>query len=163
MFARFLTVAAIALLGFGQAFAATPYDAKAFMADQEAGKAVLIHVTAPWCPTCAKQKPTVSAIEKEKPNLMVYEVDFDSRKDVLKQFGVQMQSTFIAFKGKQEAGRSTGETDPAKIRALVEKAAGTDAMPMKDGMMKDDMKKMDAMPKKDDMMPKKDDMMKKGM
>lgn len=143
MFARFLTVAAIALLGFGQAFAATPYDAKAFMADQEAGKAVLIHVTAPWCPTCAKQKPTVSAIEKEKPNLMVYEVDFDSKKDVLKQFGVQMQSTLIVFSGKQESGRSTGETDPMKIRALIDKGVGMDSM-----------KKMDAMPKKDDMMKK---------
>jgi thiol-disulfide isomerase/thioredoxin len=151
MMTRILPALVLLLFGFSPAMATTPYDAKAFMADQEAGKSVLIHVTAPWCPTCAKQKPTVSAIEKEKPQLVVYEVDFDSKKDVLKQFGVQMQSTLIVFKGKQEAGRSTGETDPAKIRSLVEKGAGMDDMMKKEGMGKADS------------MPKKDDMMKKGM
>ncbi len=125
MFTRlFMASLAVLLMGAVSALAATPYETKAFMADQEAGKPVLIHVTAPWCPTCTKQKPTVSAIEKEKPGLVVYEVDFDSRKDVLKQFGVQMQSTLIVFKGKQEAGRSTGETDSMKIRALTDKATG---------------------------------------
>ena len=128
MLARFLGAAAIMLLATGQALAATPYDAKAFMADQEAGKPVLIHVTAPWCPTCVKQKPTVSAIESEKPHLAVFEVDFDSRKDVLKQFGVSSLSTLSGFKGKQELGRSTGETDPVKIRALIEKSFPMDGM-----------------------------------
>ena len=101
--------------------AAQPFDAQAFQAAQAAGKAILIDVTAPWCPTCRKQKPLIQAIEKEKPNLVVYEVDFDTAKETLRRFRVQTQSTLIVFKGKDEVGRSTGDTDPARIRALVAK------------------------------------------
>jgi thioredoxin 1 len=86
-----------------------------------AGKTVLIDVTAPWCPTCRQQKPTIQAVEKEMPSLVVYEVDFDAAKDVLRRFRVQSQSTLIVFKGETEVGRSTGDTDPARIRALVAK------------------------------------------
>ena len=34
----------------------------------------------------------------------------------------RMQSTLIVFKGNKEAGRSSGETDPKAIGALLEKA-----------------------------------------
>ncbi|MGO4712154.1 thioredoxin family protein [Bradyrhizobium sp. 2TAF24] len=102
--------------------AGQPFDAKAFQASQAAGKSILVDVTAPWCPTCKQQKPIVQEIEKEHPDLVVYDVDFDSAKDVLKQFRVQYQSTLIVFKGSKEVARSTGETDPAPLRALVAKA-----------------------------------------
>lgn len=61
-------------------------------------------------------------IETERPDLVVYDVDFDTAKDVLRQFRVSQQSTLIVFKGQKEAARSTGETDPASLRALVAKA-----------------------------------------
>jgi thioredoxin 1 len=102
--------------------AGQPFDAKAFQASQAAGKSILVDVSAPWCPTCKQQKPIVQKIEKEHPDLVVYDVDFDSAKDVLKRFRVQYQSTLIVFKGSKEVARSTGETDPAPLRALVAKA-----------------------------------------
>ncbi|MDF2114019.1 thioredoxin family protein [Roseiarcaceae bacterium H3SJ34-1] len=102
--------------------AGQPFDARAFQASQAAGKSILVDVTAPWCPTCKQQRPIVQQIEKERPDLVVFEVDFDSAKDVLKQFRVQYQSTLIMFKGSKEVARSTGETDPASLRALVAKA-----------------------------------------
>jgi len=34
---------------------------------------------------------------------------------------VRQQSTLIAYKGKEETARSTGETDPAAIAALLAK------------------------------------------
>ncbi|MBN9014301.1 MAG: thiol reductase thioredoxin [Rhizobiales bacterium 62-47] len=102
--------------------AGQPFDARAFQASQAAGKSILVDVTAPWCPTCKQQRPIVQQIEKERPDLVVFEVDFDSAKDVLKQFRVQYQSTLIVFKGSKEVARSTGETNPAPLRALVAKA-----------------------------------------
>jgi thioredoxin 1 len=102
--------------------AGQPFDAKAFQASQAAGKSILVDVSAPWCPTCKQQKPIVQEIEKEHPDLVVYDVDCDSAKDVLKRFRVQYQSTLIVFKGSKEVARSTGETDPAPLRALVAKA-----------------------------------------
>ena len=54
--------------------------------------------------------------------LVSFNIDFDTQKDLLKTFGVQKQSTLIVFKGKQEMGRSTGVTDPQAITALVGKS-----------------------------------------
>ncbi|AWM02211.1 thioredoxin family protein [Bradyrhizobium amphicarpaeae] len=104
------------------AHAAQPYEPKALQAAQAANKPVLIEVTAPWCPTCRKQKPIVQQIEQERPDLVILDVDFDSAKDVLRQLKVQNQSTLIVYRGAKEIGRSTGETDPAAIRAMVAKA-----------------------------------------
>jgi thiol-disulfide isomerase/thioredoxin len=115
-----LIVAVVAMPSL--ASAGQPFDAKAFQASQAAGKSILVDITAPWCPTCKQQRPIVQEIEKERPDLVVYEVDFDSAKDVLKQFRVQYQSTLIVFKGSKEVARSTGETNPAPLRALVAKA-----------------------------------------
>lgn len=115
-----LIVAAVAMPSL--ASAGQPFSATAFQASQTAGKSILIDVSAPWCPTCKQQRPVVQQIEKERPDLVVYDVDFDSAKDVLKQFRVQYQSTLIVFKGSKEVARSTGETDPAPLRALVAKA-----------------------------------------
>ena len=99
--------------------AASRFDAKTFEAAQATGRTILIDVTAPWCPTCRQQRPILASIQKDNPKLVVFEVDFDTAKDVLKRFRVAQQSTLIVFKGKSEVGRSTGDTDPARIRRLV--------------------------------------------
>lgn len=115
---RTLAVIALATLPLA-AHAAQPFDAKAFAEAQNAGKSILVDVQADWCPTCAQQKPIIASLEQANPTLIVLEVDFDRHKDVLKQLKVQSQSTLIAFKGKTEMGRSTGQTDPAAIAALA--------------------------------------------
>jgi thiol-disulfide isomerase/thioredoxin len=124
MLTKFLKIAAVATLllsGSLAARAGQPFDGKTFQQAQAAGKTILVDVTAPWCPTCQKQRPIVQEIERERANLVVYEVDFDTAKDTLKRFRVQYQSTLIVFRGVNEIGRSTGDTDPARIRALVAK------------------------------------------
>ena len=113
-------LAVAALLVFSVlSHAAESFDDQSFKQAQAAGKTILVDVTASWCPTCRQQRPILEQIEKEKPDLVVYEVDFDTAKDTLKRFRVQHQSTLIVFKGTEEIGRSTGDTDPARIRALV--------------------------------------------
>src|SRR5262249_45834654 len=99
--------------------AAESFDDQSFNQAQAAGKTILVDVNASWSPTCRQQRPIVEQIEKDKPNLVVYEVDFDTAKDTLKRFPLQPHSTLVVLKGHKESGRSTGDTDPARIRALV--------------------------------------------
>ncbi|MBI5263507.1 MAG: thioredoxin family protein [Bradyrhizobium sp.] len=113
---------AAALLLSPFARAGQPFDAKAFQSAQAADKAILVDITASWCPTCRQQRPVIEQIGQEKPSLVVYEVDFDTAKDVLKRFRVQYQSTLIVFRGAKEVARSTGDTDPSAIRALIARA-----------------------------------------
>jgi thioredoxin 1 len=101
-----------------------PFDQKAFDAAQAAGKPILVEVTAPWCPVCKAQEPILSKLRNDAKfkELVSFNVDFDSQKDLLKKFNVQKQSTLIVFKGKQEAGRSTGDTNPGSIATLLGKS-----------------------------------------
>jgi thiol-disulfide isomerase/thioredoxin len=116
-----LLVAAVCVLP-AHGWAGQPFDSKAFQASQAAGKSILVDVTAPWCPTCKRQRPIVEQSDKPRPDLVVYLVDFDTAKDVLKRLRVQNQSTLIVFRGAAEMGRSTGDTDAGSIGALVAKA-----------------------------------------
>ena len=116
----FLACAALILASVG-AMAAQPYDAKSFQSAQAAGKTILIDVWASWCPVCMRQKPILAQIQKERPNLVVFEVNFDTEKELLRRLQVQRQSTLIVYKGDREFGRSVGDTDPERIRALVAK------------------------------------------
>jgi hypothetical protein len=54
--------------------------------------------------------------------LRVFEVDFDSQKDVVRSLRARMQSTLITFRGAQEVGRSVGDTKRESIEALLAKA-----------------------------------------
>ena len=99
----------------------TAFTDTAFAAAQQAGKPILVHVNASWCPTCAQQRPILDKLEHsaELGDLMVFTVDFDSQKDVLRELNVQEQSTLIVYAGKTEKGRATGITDPDQIHALL--------------------------------------------
>ncbi len=121
-----LVAFAAALLLAAPAFAADkqPFDQAAFQAAQAAGKPILVHVTAPWCPTCKAQAPIVSRLTGEArfADLVSFNIDFDTQKDLLRTFNVRMQSTLIVFRGARETGRSTGDTNPTSIEALLAKA-----------------------------------------
>ena len=111
----------VALTPLAMAGEITPWDAARFSALQAEGRPILIHVTAPWCPTCRAQHPIVSDLAgaSENVDLVVFDVDFDNQKDVLRQFNVRQQSTLIAFRGADERARAVGVTDPEAIAALV--------------------------------------------
>lgn len=116
--------AAVSLASFASAADKKPFDQAAFQAAQAAGKPILLEVTAPWCPTCKAQAPILSRLKGEPrfKELVNFNIDFDTQKDLLKTLQVRMQSTLIVFKGRQETGRSTGDTNPASIEALLAKA-----------------------------------------
>ncbi len=125
---RFLLTAAAVLAATAAAAQsagpAAPFTQAAFEAAQAAGKAVIIEVTAPWCPTCKAQAPIINSLmaRPEMKGVMLLKVDFDSQKDILRTLRVAQQSTLIAFKGKTETSRSIGDTTPAGIEKLFKSA-----------------------------------------
>ena len=120
-----IAAAALGTTALAPAFAASqqPFDAKAFADAQKAGKPILVAIHAPWCPICTAQKPILSELmaDRKFSELAYFTIDFDSQKDLVRQFGAQKQSTLIAFKGSNERGRSVGDSKRESITALVSK------------------------------------------
>jgi len=120
------------LLIVASAFALTPalaesprtFDATPFAEAQKNGKPILVAIHASWCPTCKAQQPILGDLlaDPKYRNVAYFVIDFDSQKDLVKRFGVRMQSTLIAFKGSQEEARSVGDTNRESIAALLNKA-----------------------------------------
>jgi thioredoxin-like negative regulator of GroEL len=106
------------------ASAAAPFSADAFKAAQASGSPILVEIHADWCPTCKAQSPILDKLTADPKfkDLKVFRVDFDAMKPVVKQFGAQMQSTLIVFKGSAEQGRSVGDTREASIATLLDKS-----------------------------------------
>ena len=100
------------------------YDARIFQAAVDAGKPILVHVTAPWCGECKAQKPIVAALAErpEFKGLTIFDVDFDTQKDALRRLNVQKQSTLVVFKDRAEVSRAVGITRPEVIEAVLNKA-----------------------------------------
>ncbi|MEO8321605.1 MAG: thioredoxin family protein [Bradyrhizobium sp.] len=122
-----VVAATLALAGsFSIAWAGTavPYSADAFKAAQASGSPILVEIHADWCPTCKAQSPILDKLTADPKfkDLKIFRVDFDDMKPVVKQFGAQMQSTLIVFKGAAEKGRSVGDTKQASIATLLDKS-----------------------------------------
>ncbi len=100
----------------------TAFEVAAFQAAQASGKSILVDIRAWWCPTCARQKRIISELIKKSKfgDLVIFEVDYDRQKSVVRAFGAWRQSTLIVFKGATEVRRSVADTRPAAIEALLD-------------------------------------------
>jgi thiol-disulfide isomerase/thioredoxin len=100
-----------------------PYSPDALSKAQAAGKPVALHFRADWCPTCRAQDKALNSLKADKDlNIAILDVDYDKEKALEKKLGVEMQSTFIVYKGSAEKGRIAGETAPDKIKAALKAA-----------------------------------------
>lgn len=129
---RFSPMPAI-MLGFALACASAStasaleqkaFNAPAFQADQAAGKPIVVHVTAPWCPTCTAQHAAIDklATDVRYRDVTVYKIDFDSGEKDWKPLGVRSQSTMIAFHGSKETARTVGQTSPKAVAGVLDAA-----------------------------------------
>jgi thioredoxin 1 len=113
-------------IGLAAAQAATQhkFDQDQFASAQAGGKPVVVFIEASWCPTCAKERPILAELMKDPAfkDLTILDVDFDTQKDVVRAMGATVQSTLIAFHGKDERGRLVGETRPEVLKSLLTKA-----------------------------------------
>lgn len=120
---RMLLLAIAAVVGWqleASAAERLPFDPSAFAAAQAGGRPIVVEISAVWCPTCRAQRPIIDQIGAQSAydRLIIFEVDFDRQRPVVRAFGAWIQSTLIAFDGARETGRSVGDTNPASIEAL---------------------------------------------
>lgn len=99
------------------------FDIPAFQDAQAAGKPILVDIYADWCSTCARQKPIISQLSDHPrfKDLVIFEVNYDSQKPIVRAFKARYQSTLIAFKGTKEVGRSVGDTRASGIEELLDR------------------------------------------
>ncbi|MBM3524330.1 MAG: thioredoxin family protein [Alphaproteobacteria bacterium] len=100
---------------------AAPFAAASFRAAQAADKGILVDITAPWCPVCKIQKPILAQLlaSPRYEEILAFEVDFDRQKDALRLVDARIQSTLIVFRGRDELGRTVGDTNPKSIELLL--------------------------------------------
>lgn len=100
------------------------YSPAQFAKAQAEGKPILVHVTAAWCVVCKVQDSVIERdlLKPEFAKAVLFDVDFDSQKDVLKRFNISDVSTLIVFKGATETARLIGGTDPGLIEAMMHRA-----------------------------------------
>ena len=109
--------------GFAVALDVKPFSAQALETSQAGGKPVAVHFHAEWCPTCRAQAQVLDSLKGDKSlELTVLVANYDTERDLKKQLGVRVQSTFVVFKGKKETARLAGDTAEAKIRAALQSA-----------------------------------------
>ncbi len=123
-FFRTLALAALAsLVTLSPASAAETrkYDDAAFAAAQAAGRPILVDVKAWWCPVCASQGRTLkkAITAPEFKQLVIFDVNYDKQKQVMRKFNVTKQATLIGFNGTRQTGRLDGVTDRVKISNLL--------------------------------------------
>jgi thiol-disulfide isomerase/thioredoxin len=121
---RIFTLAVAVLLTTVASAAERSFSSQAFSELQQLESPILVFVHADWCPTCNRQAILLSELlsEDEFKTITVLRVDFDRQKSVVDDFGVIYQSTLIVFRGGEEVGRSTADTDKQRIANLLRKA-----------------------------------------
>lgn len=115
----FVAFHSVVVMAAGQPFTQSNFDAL-----ENAGKPIVVHIHADWCPTCKTQDAILNPLIKtpEFKDVTFLQVNFDNQKDALKKFNVVNQSTIIVFKNGKEVGRSVGDTKKSSIDALVMKS-----------------------------------------
>lgn len=98
-----------------------PFTQAGLDALNRSGQPVLVAIHADWCSTCKTQERVLQELLplSEFNRIKLLRMDFDQQKEAVRTFGVQYQSTLIAFKNGREVGRTTAEMSPVRIAELL--------------------------------------------
>jgi thioredoxin 1 len=74
----------------------------------EADAPVLVDFTAAWCPPCRMIAPHLEALDADRDDVTVVQVDVDTQQAVAARYGILSMPTLVLFSGGQELGRMIG-------------------------------------------------------
>jgi thioredoxin 1 len=116
----------VTLLGMPRARAANrhAFEAGAFRAARESGQPFVLEVTAKWCGPCQRQTPRLENLLEDPAfgNLTIFNADYDADRSELAKINAHQLTTLIIYRGKTEELRSSGETRPEMVAAILRKA-----------------------------------------
>ncbi|HWT93566.1 MAG TPA: thioredoxin [Solirubrobacteraceae bacterium] len=92
-----------------------------FQADVlESDVPVLVEFTADWCPPCRMIAPHLEAMDAERDDVAVVQLDVDSSQRTAAQYGVLSMPTMVLFRGGREAGRFVGAAPRRRLEAQLD-------------------------------------------
>ncbi|MGV8838844.1 MAG: thioredoxin family protein [Bauldia sp.] len=130
LLAMLVVAAALSIaVGPASAFERTPYTNALIAEARETRRPYVLFVHADWCTTCQAQDRILETLidDPRFANLLILTIDFDTKRNLMMLFNVPDRSTFIAFSGAMEIGRSVWDTTPEGITAFLQLAV--DASP----------------------------------
>ena len=112
--------AGTALAAPASAFEIKPYDAAAVDKAIRSGKAVVVHVYAPWCLQCRAQASVLKRLstDGQYDDIAFFRIEYDRQKDAVEALGVP-RSTLIAWKGGKEVARMSWGTSEAAVTEVL--------------------------------------------
>ncbi len=91
-----------------------------FDADIASAALVLVKLTGAWCPPCKALQPTLDALVRDRPELLLLSLDVDDHQRVAQRFGIRGVPTLLAFRDGSLIGRLMGNQPRARIDRLLE-------------------------------------------
>jgi len=101
-----------------------PFDSVRFDEARKSGKPVVLQVTATWCGPCQRLRKVVGGLleNSEFKAVVIFDADFDANKDALVKLNAHTVTTLVIYRDDAEILRSSGETRPDAVEALLRKA-----------------------------------------
>ena len=120
---RLIAMLMLCLLSMSAAWA-EPYNEDRFKTLQAQNKLILVEVNAPWCPVCQAQQKVLKYYQRKNPDsgLHVLTIDFDTQKDLVRQFRAPRQSALFLYAGADRVWFSVGEKRTHIITGQLEAA-----------------------------------------
>ncbi len=95
------------------------------------GKTVFLDFAASWCSTCRAQGRVLDDLLARNPHyldtMVFIRVDWDQFSDapLTRELRIPRRSTLLVLQGQHELGRLVAQTDPDKIKSLLDRGITT--------------------------------------